>query len=83
VALPVILLVGLVVMWPAVSELIAVWRNPPVVFPAELMQGLFSRMLPAQLLLVAVQMPLIWFVVLVLAEANRRFAERRAPVSGR
>lgn len=83
VILPAFVVVAAVFFWPVFGDIVELSRTPPPSGKAhlELFQRFLDRMLPAQLVFMLIQLPVIWFVSLLLTEGNRRFLHRRSQVS--
>ncbi len=64
-------------MWPMISDISGLARTAESGrIPLETIQKIVNRMVPAQIAMGLVQMPLIWYSVLLFAEAYRRFTAR-------
>ncbi len=64
-------------MWPMISDIFELARTAESVrISLEMIQTMISRMVPAQIILGLIQVPLMWYSVLLFAEAYRRFTAR-------
>ena len=65
-------------MWPMISDISELAKTAEGGRPTpEMFKTMMSRMVPVQIVLVIVQIPLTWYSVLIFAEAYRRFTARQ------
>jgi hypothetical protein len=82
-AVPAFIAVVAVFYWPVFSDLADLARTPPPPgkFPFEVFQRFIDHMLPSNIVFMLLQLPVIWFVSLLLTEGNRRFLHRRSKLN--
>jgi len=72
--------VTVLAMWPMIAEISELAKTAESGRPTpEMFETMMNRMAPVQAAMLAIQIPFIWYSVLLFAEAYRRFTAKRRP----
>lgn len=67
-------------MWPMIAEISELAKTAEGGRPTpEMFETMMNRMAPVQVAMLVIQIPFIWYSVLIFAEAYRRFTAKRRP----